>query len=196
SGQRLRIRWDGAGVYLPVGNCLMGHIDGPDAMALAFMNSAGVRQMIGYTVLTWYGYAGWGCLDYFVEQPGRFTLAEAFFANQQALLHRLSVSYPEGMTIKVEPGAKPARPAKLLPQAKAFGVSSQDVVGLVHDRDVVALYGDPAWDARMAPGACTYEQQLDVKDGCFTLQIKPKQGARSFAPVNTNGSQRGYRPMF
>lgn len=34
-------------VYLPVGNCLMGHVDGKDAMALAWMNSAGVRQMIG-----------------------------------------------------------------------------------------------------------------------------------------------------
>ncbi|MCA9044678.1 MAG: hypothetical protein KDA69_10190, partial [Planctomycetaceae bacterium] len=55
-------------VYMAVGNCLMGHIDSKDAMALAWMKSAGVRQMIGYTVVTWYGYGGWGCLDYFVEQ--------------------------------------------------------------------------------------------------------------------------------
>ncbi|MBV9124464.1 MAG: hypothetical protein JO112_13975, partial [Planctomycetes bacterium] len=55
-------------VYLAVGNCLMGHIDGPDTMALAFLNSGGVDQMVAYTVPTWYGYGGWGCLDYFVEQ--------------------------------------------------------------------------------------------------------------------------------
>ncbi len=89
-GQRYPIRSDNPKVYLPVGNCLMGHIDGPDAMALAFLNSAGVNQMIGYTVPRWYGYAGWGLLDYFVEQPGRFTLAEAFYANEQALVYRHS----------------------------------------------------------------------------------------------------------
>ena len=195
TGKRFPIQSDHARVYLPVGNCLMGHIDGPDAMALAFMNSGGVRQMIGYTVLTWYGYAGWGCLDYFVEQPGRFTLAEAFFANQQALLHRLATYYPEGVNMKVEPGSKPAQPIKLSPEAKAAGLKAQDIVGLIHDRDVVALYGDPAWEARMAPGDCAWEQKLEEKDGIFTLQIIPKRAAKTFAPVNTNGSQRGYRPI-
>jgi zinc protease len=58
-------------------------------MALAWMNSAGVHQMIGYTVPTWFGYAGWGCLDYFVEQPGRYTFTEAFFANHHALVYCL-----------------------------------------------------------------------------------------------------------
>ena len=56
----------------------MGNIDGQDAMALAWMNDAGVKQMLGYTVPTWFGYQGWGVLDYFVEQPGRYTLTEAF----------------------------------------------------------------------------------------------------------------------
>ena len=72
----------------------MGHIDGTNAMALAFLNSGGVNQMVGYTVTTWYGYAGWGCLDYFVEQPGRYTLAEAFRANQTALINRLQTVFP------------------------------------------------------------------------------------------------------
>ena len=31
--------------------------------------------------------------------------------------------------------------------------------------------------------------------GVFTLQIKPNLGDRSFEPVNTNGSQRGHRPI-
>ncbi len=84
-------------VYLPIGNCLMGHVKDRDSMALAWMNSAGVRQMIGYTVNTWYGYAGWGCLDYFVEQPGRYTFAEAFLANQHALIHRLETYFPSSV---------------------------------------------------------------------------------------------------
>src|SRR5437588_461556 len=61
-GQRFPINSPNPKVYLAVGNCLMGHIDGPDAMALAFMNSGGVDQMVGYTVDTWFGYGGWGCL--------------------------------------------------------------------------------------------------------------------------------------
>jgi len=151
-------------VYLPVGNCLMGHIDGPDAMALAWMNSGGVHQMIGYTVPTWFGYAGWGCLDYFVEQPGRYTFTEAFFANHHALIYRVG---------------------------NAIGNRR----GMQFDRDVVAFYGDPAWDARMADGPRAYEQELTVHDGVYTFRIRGTRGPASFKPINTNGSQRGWRPI-
>lgn len=153
-------------IWLPIGNCLAGHIDGPDALALAFLNAGGVRQMIGYTVPTWFGYACWGLLDYFLEQPGRFTLCEAFHANQHALVHRL------------ETNAAPA-----------------DTRGLTFDREVVAFYGDPAWEARMADGRLQFRQALTEHGGVFTLEIVPLDGPRSFAPVNTNGSQRGGRPV-
>lgn len=166
AGRRIPIESTNPKVWLPVGNCLAGHIDGPDALALAFLNAAGVRQMIGYTVPTWFGYAGWGLLDFFVEQPGRFTLCEAFHANDHALIHRL------------ETNAAPT-----------------EREGLVHDRDVVAFYGDPAWEARMAPGKRSFEQQLTEVDGTFTLVITPLAGDASFTPVNTNGSQRGGRPI-
>jgi hypothetical protein len=155
-----------AKVYMPIGNCLMGHIDGPDAMALAWMNDAGVMQMIGYTVPTWFGYAGWGCLDYFVEQPGRYTFTEAFFANQHALIHRLATAGP-----------------------------GDDTRGLTFDRDVVAFYGDPAWEARMADAPKAYDQQLTESDGVYTFTITPNRGADSFKPINTNGAQRGWRPI-
>ncbi len=155
-------------VYLPIGNCLMGNIDGPDAMALAWMHSAGVHQMIGYTVPTWFGYAGWGCLDYFVEQPGRYTFAEAFHANQHALNHLLTSDAAE-----VNPLKK----------------------GLTFDRDVVALYGDPAWDARMEDRPKAYEQTLTESDGLFTLTITGNRKEKSFQPINRNGSQRGWRPF-
>jgi len=166
AGTKIPIASDNPKVWLPIGNCLAGHIDGPDALALAFLNSAGVRQMIGYTVPTWFGYAGWGLLDYFVEQPGRFSLCEAFHANDHALVHRLAT--------KAAPG---------------------DERGLRFDRDVVAFYGDPAWEARMAPGPLSYGQELVERDGTFTLVITPLAGAASFTPVNTNGSQRGGRPV-
>ena len=153
-----------AKVYLPIGNCLMGHIDGPDAMALAWMNDAGVKQMIGYTVPTWFGYGGWGVLDYFVEQPGRYTLTDAFFANQHALIHSIETK-------------------------------SGNQRGLEFDRDVVAFYGDPAWSARMAPAKCAYQQTLTKEGDTWTLRIRPNRGNDSFKPVNTNGAQRGWRPV-
>jgi len=153
-------------VYMPIGNCLMGHVDSQDAMALAFMNSAGVNQMIGYTVPTWFGYAGWGCLDYFVEQPGRYTFTEAFLANQHALVHRLETEPKSGATR-----------------------------GLTFDRDVLAFYGDPAWQARMADGPVAWKQSLTETDGVWTLSIEPQRGEATFAPINTNGSQRGGRPI-
>jgi zinc protease len=174
-GRRFPVQSDNPKVYLPVGNCLMGHVDGPQAMALAFMKSAGVHQMAGYTVTTWYGYAGWGMLDYFVEQPGRFTLAEAFFANQQALLHKLQTERPQDARMDPKPG------------------TSRN--GLLHDRDVLAFYGDPAWEARMKPGECAWDQVLTEKGGKYTFLITPRRGEKSFQPINTNGSQRGGRPI-
>lgn len=71
-------------VYLPIGNCLMGNVPGGDCMALSWMASGGVRQMVGYVQPTWFGYAGWGVLDYFLEQPGRFNLSQAWLANHHA----------------------------------------------------------------------------------------------------------------
>ncbi|MBM4089120.1 MAG: hypothetical protein FJ276_06790 [Planctomycetes bacterium] len=175
-GQRFPIHSDNPKVYLPVGNCLMGHIDGPQAMALAFMNSAAVYQMAGYTVPTWYGYAGWGMLDYFVEQPGRFTLSEAFFANQQALLHMLETRHPADARSDPAPGEVRGN-------------------GLLHDRDVLAFYGDPAWEARMQPGDLAWDQVLTCHGTTYSLVITPRRGLDSFRPINTNGSQRGGRPI-
>jgi zinc protease len=166
AGRKIPIHSDHPRVFMPIGNCLMGHIDGPDAMALAFMKSAGVRQMLGYVVPTWFGYQGWGCLDYFVEQPGRFTFAEAFFANHHALIHRL-----------------------------AANPSNSDRKGLEFDRDVVAFYGDPAWEARMAPGSLSWKQELTNDGDAWTFSITPLRGRESFATVNANGAQRGGRPI-
>ena len=154
-------------VYMPIGNCLMGHVNDRDAMALAWMNSAGVMQMLGYTIPTGYGYGGWGCLDYFVEQPGRYTFTEAFMANHHALVQRMN-----------DPGTDRRTQQRLR-----------------GDLDVVAFYGDPKWSAKMAEMPKFYDQKLDIKDGTYSLTITPKRGEGSFKPVNMNGSERGGRPI-
>jgi zinc protease len=169
-------------VYLAVGNCLIGNIPATDdCMALAWIGSAGVRQMIGYTVPTWFGYAGWGVLDYFVEQPGRFTLQDAWLVNQHALAWKLGRMNP-----------------KLLAEEPAPGTirGSGDAAGLLHDRDVTVFYGDPKWDARMAAGPLRWNEEIvESPPGEFTWTITPQAGRETFAPVDTNGSQRGGRPL-
>jgi len=198
AGTKIPISSDNPKVYLPIGNCLMGHIDGLDAMALAWMNSASVKQMVAYTVLTWYGYAGWGCLDYFVEQPGRYTFSEAFFANQHAMIHRLETYFPDNARDLLDANNRLTRRPVASPAAAAAKLTAQDCYGLLYDRDTVAFYGDPAWQARMATpkkGALAYEQTLTEKEGTFTLTITPNRSMDSFKPVNTNGAQRGYRPI-
>jgi zinc protease len=182
-------------VYLPVGNCLMGHIDGPDAMALAFLNSGGVNQMIGYTVTTYYGYAGWGCLDYFVEQPGRYTLAEAFFANQAAMIHRLQTFFPDLVCAELDSNGRTKAPIRVTPAARLAGLTENDASGLLYDRDTLALYGDPAWEARMASTPTAWNQTLTNLKGQWTFEIKPNRAEGTFAPINRNGSQRGGRPI-
>lgn len=172
-------------VYLPIGNCLMGHIDRRDCMATAWLNSAGVCQMLGYTVPTWYGYAGWGVLDYFVEQPGRYTFTEAFFANHHALIHRLTTSFAAD--------AKDAGPPTAV--AQAAGLTAHDGRGLLFDRDTVAFYGDPAWVARMAEKPRAFEQSLSSTGDRYEFEIKPNRGVDSFKPINHNGVQRGGRPF-
>jgi zinc protease len=194
-GRKLPVDSPNPKVYLPIGNCLMGHIDRTDCMALSWMNSAGVCQMIGYTVPSWYGYAGWGCLDYFVEQPGRYTFTEGFFANQAALIHRLATFFPGQVAIEIDAFGKTQSPLQLSPAATEAGLAIDDARGLLYDRDFVAFYGDPAWQARMAMGATAWRQTLTEKNGVWTFEIKPNRGEKSFAPINNNGSQRGGRPF-
>jgi zinc protease len=194
-GERFEIQSDNPKVYLPIGNCLMGHIDGSDAMALAWMNSIGVRQMIGYTVVTWYGYGGWGVLDYFVEQPGRYTLTEAFHANHHALIHRLDTYFDIDPNTEISTGSRRLPGAEPNTDGEQLGLTANDARGLLWDRDTVAFYGDPAWQARMAPMKKAYDQKVEVKGDTYTFTITPNRGENSFKPVNTNGAQRGWRPI-
>ena len=182
-------------VYMPIGNCLMGHIDRPDCMATSWMNSAGVKQMLGYTVPTWYGYQGWGVLDYFVEQPGRYTFTEAFFANHHALIHRLVSCFPDLLHAKADVNGRLNSKITLNDKAKQMGLTLNDGRGLVFDRDFVAFYGDPAWQAKMADSPKAFEVTLTNQDSQFILNIKPNWGEKSFNTINSNGVQRGGRPI-
>ncbi len=124
-------------VLSAAGNCCIGHIKTANCMALAWMHSVGVVQMTGYVVSTWFGFMGWGVHDYFIDMPGAYSFTESFFANNQALIAKLSSKYPqyENKSYKEI--------------NNSLETIDKDCLGLLHDRDVVAFYGDPAYKATL-----------------------------------------------
>ena len=149
-GKRFDVLSPNPKVYCAAGNCLMGRIETQDAMAAAWMRTGGVRQMFGYTVSTWFGYGGHGVMSYFIRMQGQHTLAESFFLNNQALLERLHREYP-GSLGKVIDQYDIEQDQNLINRiAMELEVRSRDELGLQWDRDTVAFYGDPAWEARVA----------------------------------------------
>ena len=143
-GRRIDFKTANPKIYLPAGNCLIGHIPKRDCFATAMMHSAGVNQMFGYTVVTFYGYMGWGICSYFEKMGGEHTLSDSFYANQQALLYEIGKKSPALQTVEFKQyDYDPIR--KLAEQYAPQQVD--DATGLLWDRDAVAFYGDPAWTA-------------------------------------------------
>ena len=145
------------------GNCLMGHISDENCMALGWLHSGSVVQMMGYVVPTWFGYGGWGVHKYFIYNPGMMSFAEAFFANQQSLAYELNSNCtPEtgaGSSVK-DHDAIYQRCFDT--EETAAPTLSRDSSGLLYDQNNVAFYGDPAWEARLAPNPTSqhYESKL------------------------------------
>jgi len=172
-------------IYMPVGNCLIGQITGPDCMTTAMIHSAGVRQMIGYTVATWYGFGGWGVRDMFFGRPGQLSFAEAAFFNNQALMHKLVAEHPKVSQVNFpsydhrQMGrimSDMARRYRIVRKNKTTGrlELDRDAMGLLWDRDTVAFYGDPAWRAEMPKPATPppWSQELKAGDGKFTFTVR------------------------
>jgi zinc protease len=149
-------------VFLAIGNCLMGHIDGRDCMALGWLGSGGVDQFVGYTVVTWYGAMGWGTHRYMFDKPGQYSVAESFYFSNQCVLHDIATKFPKSVGVDIPlPDSDNGNPDKGMEDFQnalfkqvgsgANDKSAEDNFGLMWDRDVVAFYGDPAWDARLMP---------------------------------------------
>jgi zinc protease len=136
-------------IYFAVGNCLIGNVNATaGSMAVAWMNSGNAATMIGYVVPTWHGRNGWGGLKYWLATPGRYSLAEAIFLNQQDFLFQGSQWHPLFASEPYPHERGPMSGANAL--ANALGKQpTKDQLGFWHDRDVLAYYGDPRWDARL-----------------------------------------------
>ena len=183
-GTRLNIRSPNPKVFLPVGNCLIGDVTGRDCMVTALIRTGGVVQMFGYTVSTWYGKGGWGIQDVFLGQPGRWTLAEAFFVNTQAMLHEIRTRFPKSAGVNFARYDMEKRRGLLAELQAKHAIANRDELGLLWDRDTVAFYGDPALDARPARRDLAWDQTLSVEGNRHTLTLKAtRSGPRPSRPV-------------
>ncbi len=170
-------------VWLAAGNCLFGDTNYTNqSMVVTALSAYTCNQAVGYTVPSWYGEGGWGTLSLFTSNTTGTSLAEAWFLNNQFLLHKTMqidkalldaefnderISY--GLQISINQSG-----------AALTAENARNAVGLVHDRDTVAFYGDPAWNASIdsthapapysikwiSPTECTITANQDTKGRC------------------------------
>lgn len=164
-------------VYFPVGNCLIaGMNSNVHSMPPAWIHHAHSAAMVGYVVPTWYGRNGWGGLKYWLTFPGRYTLPEAIYLNQQDMLAQMnewdesfaSLDYPFQRT-EQEQNEDSLLNDFGLAEKRIKEVTSLDSVtmhhiGFLHDRDVLAYYGDPLWDVRLQPLEEEQDYTVDLKE--------------------------------
>ena len=189
AGEKLPINSPNPKVYMAVGNCLMGHVDRADCMATSYFNSAGVVQMLGYTVETWFGFAGWGVNEYFLAQPGRYTFNEAFFANQAAL------DWCIAEYMKANPNFNPETQTSITQ-------ANRDIMGLLYDRYTIAFYGDPAWEAKTNDAYLAWEQKLETEpvNGSdskvrLTLVVSPNEKIDAASITGESAPWKAPRPI-
>lgn len=157
-------------VYLPIGNCLIANVNNTkESMAIAWMNSANAATMVGYVVTTWHGRNGWGGLKYLVTTPGRYSVAEAFYLNQQDFLHQLNAWSPKFMDLQYNYDERDEWTVGAKTIQDSIGIEpTQDQLGFWHDRDVLAYYGDPKWNVRL-------QEIPEENDFTVTSEIKDKK---------------------
>ena len=142
-------------VYLPIGNCLIGNMNNTrNSMAAAWMNSQKAATFVGYVVTTWYGRNGWGGLKYLITNPGRYSVPESFYMNQQDMMAHMQ-EWSDSLTVlpfDYDTNYFKTLTPVLERLAEDRGLTEDEAffwLGFWHDRDVLAYYGDPKWNVRM-----------------------------------------------
>jgi zinc protease len=141
--------------WIGAGNCLLGHVDGPDAVAAVAIESFGVRAHVGYVVVTWFGRGGWGTLDRFTKEPGVRTLHEAWRENSDAIVDELARRWPGSEALVLaswqrdDVGGFGREVAAWMKERSIPEADARELAGLLWDRDAVVYLGDPSWDVRV-----------------------------------------------
>ena len=166
--------WNGAG------NCLLGDTRrSRNSMVVTALSAGGVRQLVGYTVTTWYGNMGWGSFGRFLGCRGRNTFAESFFFTNQALLDDSLRRDPKMLEVEFNDAdiqAAQRNPAFAEALQRAGLKVDKDVLGLIHDRDVVAFYGDPRWEARIDGQAHPPALRVTARKSATGLDLQLEAG--------------------
>lgn len=137
-------------VWLAAGNCLFGDAcNTTESMVITALSAYTCNQVVGYTVPSWYGAGGWGTLSAFVDSSEQLPLAQAWYLNNQFILHNSIKIDPKLLDIRFNGENLDYRFQMDIfnSGANVTQKNYRDVLGLVYDRDVVAFYGDPAWSA-------------------------------------------------
>lgn len=149
---------DAPKVWVAAGNCLIGDArKTSNSMVVSALSAGGVRQFVGYVVTTWFGRGGWGVLELWQGNRGAMSLADAMFLNENKVLDETMRRFPKAMDVSfdcddIEEGLRDPKFVSQLKGLEQSGVKvEKDLIGLVHDRDVVALWGDPKWEATFKP---------------------------------------------
>lgn len=162
-------------IYIGAGNCLIGDIDQKDCMATSWMHSGGACQFIGYTVSTWFGEMGWGTLDKFTSQGGIYTAAEAFHFNNTEMIRAIIDKYPQHAKTNLKNYEIDTDDEKIYStlNVKKSDPDAEALIGRLYDRDVVAFYGDPAFEVRAKPSVVVSTSKLQNGKfaGCWEIKI-------------------------
>lgn len=160
---RKPVDWSGnRKVYIACGvrGCDVVHPE--KSIALAWMNTPCVTSMVGYpSEQVWLGQAAWGGLKFWVTTPGRYTMAEAYFLNQQNILYLLNEFSPKLLEMDYDHTwdmyADLSKMVNRIQETTGKEVTKRNIIGCWQERDLLAYFGDPKWDVRFRPGKETYK---------------------------------------
>lgn len=127
-----------------------------ESIPVVWMNDGGVTAFVGSATFSFHGRGTWGTLKYWLTDAGRFTLAEAYFLNQQDILWHLAAWDPDLLQRSCQYSDDPIKMVtRCYTSYDAFRKeidASDDVLdrfGLWYERDIWVYYGDPCWNVRM-----------------------------------------------
>lgn len=131
-------------IWIAAGNCLFGDVlRNPDSVAATLLSDYGVRQLVGYTVPTWYG-VGWDVHGNFFNGHQDITVGQAWFFANQASLEKLPPELRNSEYLLRADDMTGVDFVEIQRKVARSKVSvTRDNVGRYHDRDVIAFYGDP-----------------------------------------------------
>ena len=149
-GEEFPIEAEGPMAMLGAGSCLLGYVPRAGVLPMRFVDHAGARQIVGYCSTTWHGAGGWDLYRRFLDEPGRYTLAENTWLAQQDLVRRFHESFPGMPEVSTEGFDERAVPEFRAAVTERTGMTRlddrfDDLAGFLWDRDALVLIGDPAW---------------------------------------------------